>query len=169
MFRRSNQHIKFTALLALATLILFSSVALAKDHHPKGVKVEKTEDTIIITTMGDDGDYETQVIDLSGIGEMVDEALAGLESSQFQLRLGRDNIVSLAMDDTAIELDLDVIMAQVGAALSQGLDEFHTSQWASSGPRDESRLADDELVAEMDKLRAEMRSLKRELKKLRTD
>ncbi len=169
MFRRSNPFVNFSALLVLAGCFLVSTVALATDKPKECIKLEKTDEKVIITKINDEGQTETQVFDLSGLGDMIDEALSSLETTQFQLRLGEDNMLSLAMDDTAMEIDLDVILSQVGAAISNGLEEFNSSEWATNGPRNESGLADDDQEAEMAKLRAEMRSLKRELKKLKSD
>lgn len=169
MFRQSNSSIKFSALLPLVALILVSSFALAGDDPETSVKIEKTGDSIIITQIDDFGDIETEIIDLSEIGDIVNEALSSLETSQFQLHLGQDNMLSLAMDDTELEVDIDVILSQVGAALSQGFEEFDSAQWSHRGPRHGSHLDDEDLAAELDKLRAEMRSLKRELRKLKTD
>jgi hypothetical protein len=168
MFRRSNSSRLFTALLALAALILITSSVMARDYPDDGVKVEKTGDRIIIT-VNDDDDIETTVIDLSDVDEILEGVLGSLESSQFQLRLGQDNMLSFAMDDTEVDVDLDVILSQVTAAVFEGLEEINASDWAHKGRRHESHMADADLEDELAKLRAEMRSLRRELKKLKTD
>jgi len=168
MFRRSSSSVFFAVLLLIAALLLSSSSIMAEDRTDGNVNVEKSGKRIIIT-VDDDEDFETTVIDLGEIEDLLDEALDSIESSQFQLRLGQDNMLSFAMDDTEFDVDLDVIFSQVGEAIFEGLEELDTEMWTNTGPRSEALLADEELANELENLRAEMRSLRRELKKLKAD
>ncbi|MFN2369695.1 MAG: hypothetical protein ABR506_00920, partial [Candidatus Krumholzibacteriia bacterium] len=82
------------------------------------VDLEDSELTIVTR----DGDASTvQVVDLEQVGLLVgdglQEALAILRDLQLDVHLGRDNRLDVSHGDRTYEVDVDAIMAEVGAAL----------------------------------------------------
>ncbi len=148
----------------LALLILVVPATLLADEP------ESTDDDARVIIIHDDG--EEIVIEMDEVHEIVAEAMGGLdemmenlEEMQLQVRLGQDNQLDLAFDDTTFELDLDQIMSQVSLALKAGFDEFDTDDWTDSHDRWDASTEDD-LRRELKDLQKEMKSLRRELKKM---
>jgi hypothetical protein len=128
------------------------------------VSMDGTE--LTITTEDGDG-TSVRVVDMEQVGMMVgqaleglDETLAGLADIQLDVHMGHDNRLNLGHHDETWELDLDEIMAQVGAAISVGLEEMDTDDWTSVRVRDRG---EEDLREELRELKAELRDLRRQL------
>ncbi len=171
------RHLRFAALLLLAATLLLPSALFADDDPddtPTVIIVGDGDERMTITLDGSalevvqvDGD-ETSVhmVDLAAIGDLVGDALVDLDDLQFALHMGQDNNLQFSHEDVTWETDLDVIMAQVGAALDYGLAEFDTGEWTHDRERDATT---DDLRDELRNLKAEMRDLQRELRALEGD
>lgn len=120
-----------------------------------------------------EGDHaNTTVVDMEQVGRLVGdavgEAMVALEDLQLQVRMGQDNRVNITTAEGEVEVDIDVIMAQVAAALHSGLEGIDTAEWATTGPGGTvGAVSEEELQEELAELQEEMRALRSELRKLR--
>jgi hypothetical protein len=142
-----------------------------------GQKIDlAVEDGMLVVTTDEDGHVRTATVNVAEIGTLVsaslDEALDGLDGvladlgeMQFQMRLGQDNRLNLAYDDTEFEIDLDQVMSEIAAAVELGLAEMDVDRWSSARPRG-GEPTEDELRRELAALQQEMRELRRELSRL---
>ena len=168
---------RIAAAAALAALLVPGAAAagdkddsrlfvLADGDQEVTVQVEAGEMTI--TTEDADG-TTVRVVDLEQVGRLVRDSLqdvfATLGDMQIDTHAGRDNRLEFSTGDETVEIDLDAIMAEVGAALEgglAGLDRLETTDWSSVRARDR---ADEELRRELRELKREVRRLQRELEK----
>jgi predicted nuclease with TOPRIM domain len=79
--------------------------------------------------------------------------------------MGRDNRLNVSHGDRTFEVDVDAVMAEVGAALEAGLGglegfSLDTGDWTSTRDRDREMQ---DLRARLDELKDEVRRLRREL------
>lgn len=170
--------------VAVATACLSAAAALAasapdpvresvKDPHRvrtcatgKGVVTLQLDGSQLEVTRREGDRVTSTVIDMDAMGRLVgdalDEALAAMEDLQLQVRVGQDNRLDITTADGFVQVDLDQIMSQVGAAVRAGMDGIDTATWAAAGPRDEEALQ-----RELADLQAEMSALREELRRLR--
>jgi hypothetical protein len=159
------------ALTALGLGLLSFSLLVAQPAVLGAAEPENAEDDAKVVIIRDDGDEVT--IDMTAVHEIVaetmsglDEVLAELEDMQLQVRLGKDNRLDLAYDDTTFELDLDQIMTQVASALREGFEEFRTEDWTHTHDR-WTDVSEEDLRQELEDLQQEMKELRREIKKIK--
>lgn len=168
-----------TGLMLVLTLTVALSVA-AEDKAKVDIKdgkshltVDKDGDIIRIVNFGD-GDEQILELDLSGMEALVSEALvdmgdilSDLDDMQMTVKLGDDNRLSVAHDESYWELDLDEIMTQVGVALESASLEFDMDDWTHNSRQHHFSVSDDDLEDELEALRDEVRALRKELKDIR--
>ena len=137
------------------------------------IRIDVNDDLLTIAT-SDDADETVFTLDLAELNDLirdtVDECLTTLQESQLDLRLGRDNRLQVAMDDTEFELDLDEIINQAASAATAVCSEFDADRWVDRHARyadDVDDATDAELRHEIENLRREIRRLQRDLKRVR--
>ena len=108
------------------------------------------------------------------ISESLDEAMDGmqdvlaeLDDMQLEIRLGDDNQLSFETEDQMWEVNLDLIMSEIGSALEMAFDEMDTDGWGDHHNFHEEDFDEDELADELDRLKDELHRLQQELDSLK--
>jgi hypothetical protein len=157
-------------------LILFSMSVVAQDE-PKvktiDIKGDDGEHIVLLITEGK-GLVATDAITGEVVGEVdfeeleatigtavgsVSDALEELKEMQITIEVGNNNELKISKEDEEIVIDVDTIIAGVGAALESlgdidAIKHIYTEQ-----------ISAEELDSEIDKLRQEVRELREELAK----
>lgn len=122
----------------------------------------------------DENGEQTGVIDLSGIGDLVSDALAEAGAAledlpDIRVDLEEDGVVRLREDGREIRIDVERIMEDVSASLEKAFEGFDHRERVRLAPRHlhERRAAAPE--AEIDRLRREVARLEREMAALREE
>jgi hypothetical protein len=130
-----------------------------------------TEGSELIITATDGDDFQTTIVDMEQIGQMVGDSVESvlemMGDMQFQMRAGNDNSMVLAFDEEEIEVDFDAIFAEVGKVLEGAFDEMDTGDWSHHRHHRTIDEKDGAADRELDELRRELKELKAELKKLK--
>lgn len=173
-------------LAAAAALVLLSLPAVALAAGPDAGAKEDTRTVVVVGERGEtlsvdlegseltivtrDGDASTvRIVDLAQVGLLVQdglqETLAALRDLQLDVHMGRHNRLNVSHGDRTFEVDVDAVMAEVGAALEAGLGglegfSLDTADWTSTRDRDREMQ---DLRARLDELKDEVRRLRREL------
>ena len=176
--------------VGLAIILVPAGAALAEEKPEDGKKVKHViigdvDQNITINTDGseltviftEDGKSKVAVVDMEQVGMIVGEGLsevtAALKEMQMDVRLGKDNSLSFALDDEEWAVDINAIMAEVGEALSGAFEGMDTDGWTSHNHHRTIHLDEDDedqqeqLEAEMNALRDELQALKDELARLK--
>ncbi len=95
------------------------------------------------------------------------DAMAELDDMQLEIRLGDDNQLSFETEDQMWEVNLNLIMSEIGSALEMAFDEMETEDWGSHHHFHDEDFDEDELAEELDRLKDELHRLKQELDSLK--
>jgi hypothetical protein len=115
----------------------------------------------------EDGRTSVSAVDVEQIGRLVadgiEDAIAALRDAQLDLHVGVDNRIEISHGGETVEVDVDAILAEVGAALEQGFAALEDDGWVETRDRDRTEA---ELRRELRDLKREMRELRRELERI---
>jgi chromosome segregation ATPase len=155
-------------LLALVLMIPALSGALAEEK----IRIENGQITI------EDIDSDKLImIDTDGLQQLIsatlqetlegmDEVMEELDEMQLEIRLGQDNQLSIETEDQMWEMNLDVILKEVGSVLETALEDMDTETWTHHHHWDSDSDDDEDLAQELKRLKKELRRLQKELDNL---
>lgn len=162
---------KTTAVAMLALILMVPTFSSLQAQEV--ITIENGEITIV--SGDDDG---VIVIDADALGNLIstsmDEALDGmhevmaeLDDMQLEIRLGDDNQLSFETEDQMWEVNLDVIMSEIGSALDSAFDSMDTDGWGHHHRYQDEDFDQGDLTEELDRLKDELNQLRQELNSLK--
>jgi hypothetical protein len=169
--RRAHHPRTLTAVMSVM-LVLIALPSLAGERN---VSVS-VEDGTHLCIVRENGEAEIIEIDLSGLHDIVDEALDGvsealteLEDLKIDVKWDGDGGMHWVSGDQEIYVDLETLGEQVGHVVHEVMTSVR-AELADADWHADWDLADtdtDELQRQVRELRAEMKELRRELRRLR--
>jgi len=136
-----------------------------------------------VRIVSDKGDEDVVEIDLSGISEIVSEAmvvigesLAELSEMQIEMKLGRENVFVFSDEDDEVMVNLEEVFENVGGLLREAFEDIDfeiadsiDKAWGTDDLADEWQYTKDDDVSQAELLQLELDQLRVELEKLRED